>query len=104
MTVTPNSSSSSPAFRKRSQIGETLLSYRLAIALKNRKLTHEQAARLIGVGRYTFSDTLYCKNFNPNLRTLVKMVKWLDGDLSRIHDYIIDFAGHHIPALTKKGS
>lgn len=90
--------------RKKSRIGETLLSYRLAIALKNRRLTHERAAHLIGVGRQTFTDTLYCKNFNPNVRTLVKMVKWLDGDITRIHDYIVDMAGHHIPPLTKKGN
>ncbi len=83
-------------------IGETLLSYRLAVALKNRRLTHEQAAKLIGITRQTLTDNLYCRNFNPNVRTLVKIVKWLDGDILRIHDYIVDIAGHHIPPLTKK--
>lgn len=83
-------------------IGETLLSYRLAVALKNRRLTHEQAAKLIGITRQTLTENLYCRNFNPNIKTLVKMVKWLDGDISRIHDYIVDIAGHHIPPLTKK--
>lgn len=93
-----------PVKIKTKSIGETLLSYRLAVSIRNRRRTHKAAAREIGITEETLRDNLYSRNFNPNVRTLVKIVKWLDGDISRIHDYIVDLAGHHIPALTKKGS